>query len=370
MRSSVVLLLILSVLVFPEIIKSDDIAIWASSHSKESFSFVVFGDSRPVAWMGPIPKAFLERVFKEISWIRPDFIIHLGDIIYGFHEPSSRIDKEYEEFIKVYEENAGDVPLLLIPANHELQPSDHSFEKFKELFGNLLYYDFTFGRAHFIVLNTNFPSSMGGGKGRYALINANDGHHEKAMMDWFCEVLEKPASLRFLITHVPKFSIEGEKPYQNANEDFMKKILVKVDAYFAAHRHFLYESEKDGTKLFILGSGGAPLDRLPYACGPQGTFAYMLVEVQGERVSYKTLVPFSIDVTQEENQIIVSNFSPYDLTLRGVDVPSMSVKAFLVREKMKIPIPVRVKVEEAGGRCYVTIELPRRSYVILKSPND
>ncbi len=81
-------------------------------------------------------------------------------------------------------------------------------------------------------------------------------------------------------------------------------------------------------------------------------------------------MPFSIDVTQEENQIIVSNFSPYDLTLRGVDVPSKSVKAFLVREKMKIPIPVRVKVEEAGSRCYVTIELPRRSYVILKSPND
>ena len=82
---------------------------------------------------------------------------------------------------------------------------------------------------------------------------------------------------------------------------------------------------------------------------------------RGEMLSRKTLLPFSIDVIREKNAIIVSNFSAYDLILRSMEIPSRNIRAFLMKEKMRLPISMRVKVVEEGGKCHEIVRLSKRS---------
>ncbi len=360
-----VLLVTLVVLSYSEIIKSDEVSKWAQDHSRSPFTFVVFGDSRPVYMNTPIPRAFLTRVFREISWIDPDFVIHMGDVIYGYNESPSRIDKEMEDFLDVYRKAAGKVPMIVIPANHELQPSEYSFEEFKKNFGNLLYYDFFYGGSHFIVANTNFPSSIRGNLPRYGFENLNDGYHKRKMIDWLGDVIKEKANHTFVITHVPMFSIEGEPRYGNADSRFMK-MIKDVDAYFAAHRHFTYESSTGKTKLFILGGGGATIDRETYANGPEGVYAYLIVDVYGGFVDYNLVVPFSVDVVREGNTVYVINRTTHSITFRGVELRSKPKSAYKLGGKGLSYMPVKVRTRVEGGHIYATVSVPPKSAVVIK----
>ena len=346
-----------------EIIKSDEVANWAEEHSKSPFTFVVFGDSRPVCENTPIPEAFLKRVFKEISWIDPSFVIHMGDVIYGYGESPSRIDEEFSDFLKLYRENAENVPMIVIPANHDVQPSEYSFKKFKELFGKLLYYDFFYGKSHFIILNTNFPKSIRGDLPTYGFENLNDGYHKKKMRDWLREVIKEKAEHTFIVTHVPMFSIKGEHRYKNANKEFMK-IIKKADAYFAAHRHFIYESVSGKTKLFIIGGGGATIDREAYTDGPEGIYAYLVANVNGGYVDYNFVVPFSIDVVRDGKNVYVINRTLHSMLFRGVELDSMPKASFVLKgSHTKF---TKVKVRRENGKMYATVLVPARSVVLIK----
>jgi 3',5'-cyclic AMP phosphodiesterase CpdA len=361
----VLFLVFVSLITIAEIVKSDDVSRWAEENSKDKFSFVIFGDSRPVYANAPLPEAFLKRVFREISWIDPDFIVHLGDIIYGFYEGPERILKEYEDFLNIYRSTVNNVPMLVIPANHELQPSEYSFKKFKELFGNLMYYDFFYGNSHFVVINGNFPSSLRGNRPKYGFYNINDGYHKLGMIDWLREKLTEKAEHTFVLSHVPMFSIEGEGKYKNADDEVMR-IVDGVDALFTAHRHFTYVSSTGKTDLFILGGGGAPLDRDVCAKGPEGVFSYLLVEVDGEDVEYKLLVPFSVDVVREENTVYVINRSTYTLTFKGVKLRTKKIKAFRLGEKIISFIPPKVSLREENGEVFATVKVPPHAAVVIK----
>lgn len=348
---------------FSNVIKSDDVANWADKQSRNPFTFVVFGDSRPVCENTPIPEAFLKRVFKEISWIDPNFVIHMGDVIYGYRESPKRIDDEFSEFLKIYRQNAGKISMIVIPANHDIQPSEYSFEKFKELFGKLLYYDFFYGKSHFIVLNTNFPKSIRKDLPTYGFENLNNGYHEKNMKDWLKEVIKKKSDHTFIITHVPMFSIKGEHKYRHASREFMK-IIKKADAYFAAHRHFIYESSSGKVKLFIIGGGGATIDREAYANGPEGVYAYLIVNVRGKDVEYNFVVPFSIDVVRKGKDVYVINRTLHSITFRGVELNSLPKASFILQEG-RVSL-TKVKVRKEDGKMYASVNVPGRSVVLIK----
>ncbi len=373
-KSIVFLILLITLVVLSDVVKSDDVASWAERNSKNAFSFAVFGDSRPVSRNTPIPKPFLERVFKEISWLNPDFIVHMGDIVFGFGEIGDRLRKEYDDFLSIYRRNAGEIPMIVVPANHELQPGETAYGIFKEYFGNLLYYDFTFGNSHFIVVNTNFPKSIRKFFPKYGFFNFNDGYHEKNTVDWLKDILTVEASHTFVLSHVPLFSIKTEGPYQNAEPKFME-MINGVDAYFTAHRHFTYVSKEGRIKLLIVGGGGTTIDRdvlgkcdfgsYDTVCGPLGVYSYTLVEVLGKGVKYKILVPFSIDVMREGDEIYVINRSPHDLLFRDVRVNSKEIEAQLIFES-GFPMTTKCDVREKNGKYLATVWVPSHAVAVLR----
>jgi len=207
---------------------------------------------------------------------------------------------------------------------------------------------------------------------KYGFYNVNDGVHDLSTVDWTKEVLKKKASHTFVLGHVPAFSALtsdfGEHPKSFAskeNRDEFIKLLVEnnVDAYFAGHKHIIYAQVENGTKFFTVGEGRASLYgpitggyginmgegpdykgvtsdsefdhggwasgyhyNLHFPAGALSIFAYMIVTVDGDEVSYELVVPHSFEVKyvkgndgiSPEAVAIVANRTPYERTFKGL----------------------------------------------------
>ena len=365
-------LLFVSTVVFADIIKTDDAAEWAKKmgQGKTSFSFIVFGDNRGTSPGRKLPTV-LDSMLRDMGYIHPDFIINTGDIMVGYTDTIEQAKEEIQAFVKKIYTHTPDVDFLFVPGNHEA-PSLEISQLFTEYFGKKLYYDFVYGNSHFVMVNTTFPRKWLQKGQKYGFYNVNDGQHELAQIDWTKKVLNLEAAHTFIATHVPVFSALspnfGKHPKSftsKENRDEFLKLLVDkgIDAYFAGHEHVFYARKVNNSLFFTVGGGGAPLygpttggygvnkgegpdyatttfdprfDHGGWAKGyhydlhiPAGAlsiFSYMLVTVDGDKVSYDLLVPQSFDVTYLEgndgvslvSSAEVANRTPYTRTLKGV----------------------------------------------------
>ncbi len=410
----VLLVVIIAVLSLAYVLKSDDVESWAQKTGKEDFTFVVFGDSRPVAPTNPIPKDLLSRIAFEIGIIHPDFVVVTGDMIIGYGDSEEEARKQLQDFISIMDKYAPDVPFIFIPGNHEL--SSGHIDLYREFFGKKLYFDFYYGKTHLIFITTNWPKGYAPGK--YGVFNVNDGEHEKAMVDWLKEVLAKPAVKKIVFGHVPAFSaltpnfeFEHTKSFDNKeNRDEFVKLLVEngVDAYIAGHEHLTYITKKEDTLFITLGGGGAPvyvpvsggyqvnLHVKPYnyvtsdprvefggeasgyhyslhvPAGAMGIFDYMLVSVKGGQTSYRLVVPFSFDMELLESSsklyhVLVTNRTPYDIWAGGVEAvlkgcKDFDVKAYYVdwgRKQKEVEYKIlEKKVYDDGVKVRIAVEVP------------
>ncbi len=368
-RLLVVFLLVLSVLYLAYVVKSDDVQEWAAKHSKDSFTFIVFGDSRPVSPERPLPKDILSRIAFEIGLIHPDFVVYTGDMVIGYGDSEEQYRQQIEEFLSIMNEYAPTVPFIFIPGNHELSPGKDKMEIYREYFGKKLYFDFKFGKAHLIFLTMNWPKGMS--EGKYGFFDVNDGEHERGMVDWFKEVVAQPADVKIVFGHVPAFSaltpnfeFEHTKSFdKKENRDKFVKLLVEnnVDAYIAGHEHLTYITKKGNTLFFTVGGGGAPLytpvsggyqvnthekpyDKVTYdervenggyaagyhyslhvPAGALGIFDYLIVKVDGNKTSYRIAVPFSFNMEVLKNdgrtyEVLITNRTAYDIDVSGVEI--------------------------------------------------
>ncbi|HDM71029.1 MAG TPA: metallophosphoesterase, partial [Thermotogales bacterium] len=133
---SFILIVLLIVSVFSKVIKSDDVGKWATKGvGKDSFTFIIFGDSRPTSPSRPMPDDLLSRILQEISLIHPDFVIHTGDMIVGYTDTLDQAKEEFSSFLKLLYTYAPDVDFLFVPGNHELKPSEEIANLYRKLFG-------------------------------------------------------------------------------------------------------------------------------------------------------------------------------------------------------------------------------------------
>ncbi len=370
--SVTILILLISVWAYAGIIKSDVAAQWAkeAGAGKTSFSFIVFGDNRPTSPARPMPEV-VKVMMKEIGYYHPDFVINTGDMIVGYTDTVEQAREELLGFIKEYYKYAEDVPMVVVPGNHEIRPGD-IVEAYRPLFGKKLYYDFTYGNSHFIMVNTNFPGKWLEKDQKYGFYNINDGEHKLAMADWFKEALKVKANHTFIVQHVPLFSAltpnfgkhpKSFKTKENRDEELNLIMGADVDAVFSGHEHIVYVEKHGDTFFFTLGGGGAPLygtttggynintgegpdyAKLTYdpafenggrakgyhydlhlPAGGFSIFSYMLVTVNGDKVSYELLIPHNMEVTyvkgndgiSPEAVATVANRTPFKRTYRGI----------------------------------------------------
>ena len=203
------------------------------------YSFVIIGDRTGA---GPDSWGVLDRAIREINGWRPDFAVHIGDVIEG-GRGQAEIRGEWGE---AFRHLAGlRVPLFLIPGNHDI-PNAAGYQVWKALFGRT-FQQFDYAGDRFVLLNTE----EGAGS-----IYAGFGDEQLALVDSTFRAAAGRGRV-FIFMHQPAWLFSGDRKEQwSGVEPLLAGRPVRV---FAGHLHLLAGTVRDGVPYCIVGPTGGKL---------------------------------------------------------------------------------------------------------------
>ncbi len=229
---------------------------------KPPFQFAVLGDSRD----GEKVYAYL---IKRILERKPDFIIHLGDMV-----PSPR-ETEWQAFFEASKPIT--LPFFPVVGNHDVSVGSSGDEAYRNQFQlpeGKTYYAFRAGEVLFVVLDSE--------KGRCRI--------SKEQRSWLEGVLSSSKEkFKLAFIHRPLFppldSLKAGRALDKypVDRDNLHGLFLRnrVKAVFEADDHRYDRREEDGILYLISGGGGAPL----YTTQKRGGyFHYVWVSVERERI--------------------------------------------------------------------------------------
>jgi hypothetical protein len=226
------------------------------------FQFAMIGDSRD-------GEKVYTQLMKRILERKPDFLIHLGDIIPKPHE------KEWQAFFEISKPIT--LPFFPVVGNHDVGTGSSGDEIYRKQFflpEGKTYYAFRAGGVFFIILDSE--------KGR--------GRLTTEQWSWLEDILLSSKEIfKLVFIHRPLFlPMDSSKAgraldkYPLERDDLHRLFLEKkVKAVFEADDHRYDRREKDGILYLISGGGGAPLASLKER---GGYFHYVWISVQKERI--------------------------------------------------------------------------------------
>jgi predicted phosphodiesterase len=226
------------------------------------FHFALIGDSRDGEKVyRQLMQRFLER--------KPNFIIHLGDMI---TRPSEKKWKEFFESSKLIE-----IPFFPVAGNHDVGNTPRGEEIYRKQFDlpdGKTFYAFCAGGCLFVILDSEK------GKGKIT--------HEQ--WSWLEDILSSSSEkFKLVFLHRPLFlPVDSFKTGRAMDKypgerDRLHQLFIKtgVKAVFAGDDHRYDRAEKSKILYIITGGGGAPI----YAPKDQGGyFHYVWVSVRSGRI--------------------------------------------------------------------------------------
>jgi hypothetical protein len=227
-----------------------------------SYRFAVLGDSRDG------DKTY-QRLIRHILQRRPDFIIHVGDMI------SQPGEKEWKNFFEISKEI--DISFFPVVGNHEVAGTSRGEEIFRKQFQlpeRKTYYSFQAGEGLFVVLNSER------GKGRII----------DDQWTWLKSVLSSSKErFKMVFLHRPLFpptdSLKwgrGMDRYPEERDNLHRLFLdTGVKTVFSGDDHRYDRREVSRILYLITGGGGSPI----YAFEENGGyFHYVWMKVLKEKM--------------------------------------------------------------------------------------
>ncbi len=257
----------------------------------QPFSFLVFGDSGSASRLQYLLAAQMHK-----PRLQPDFILHVGDLVYG-----GGTRQQYKDRLFVpYRHLLAEMGFWPTCGNHELVGPDER-PPYLDVFE----------------LPENGPPGrpvgreywFGYGAARFAVVDSNKYSDEATLREqvapWLREVLGgSAATWKFVSLHHPPYTAGT----RHAPDERVQRALVPVfeevgvDIVFAGHNH-LYErtlplrdgqvtTPDDGVVYVVTGAGGARLYELPpasarppnHAAGEDGRHSFTHVRIDGRRL--------------------------------------------------------------------------------------
>ena len=241
----------------------------APPREKDSVRFAIIGDTGT----GTSSQYQVGEQLTRARQMFPfEFVIMLGDNIYGSERPQDFVNKFEKPYKALLDAK---VPFYAALGNHD-DPTQRYYKPFN--MNGERFYTFTKGNARFFVLDSNYM--------------------DQAQLKWLEEELSR-ATDRWKIAyfHHPLYS-SGEKHGSEIDlRTQVEPLFMKhgVDVVFAGHEHF-YERIKpqNGIYYFIEG-GSAKLRKGDIAKGPltaagfDTDFTYMLAELGKDAMQFQVL---------------------------------------------------------------------------------
>ena len=257
----------------------DNGPVFESKELTYPYSFVVYGDSRELA--------FYEKtaLISSVITKKPSFVIHLGDMVYCA-DPHQWKNFDFSDgnIIK------SGIPLFPVLGNHEYRNQkdwypphpekqlQYYFDRFKFL-KNKRWYSFTFGNSVFLILDTNTDYSPGSEQHR-----------------WLMDMLKKNASrFLFVACHHPPYS-KGyhDRDAEKSLAQTFEKGPVKPDIVFSGHQHNYERYCEQGVNYIVSGGGGAEQYSIKRSPGdfynqPGDTFHYCKISLSETKTYFEMI---------------------------------------------------------------------------------
>ena len=223
----------------------------------ESFSFVIFGDTRS-------NHDIHAAVARAIQAEGVDFFINTGDLV-----SEGALEEDWDHFFEVEKELLLETPLFPVIGNHD--EDGGNVDIYTRLFapptdssGSERYYAFTYGNTRFIILDNQ---SVGLGR----------PEDHTAQGDWFASELEavsRDESIEhtFVLAHENMYSAKEDRDGDEGLRLWRDEMLEKgVDWVFSGHDHHYVRGVADnGLPFIVTGGGGAGLYDLREECQTHG----------------------------------------------------------------------------------------------------
>lgn len=277
------------------------------------------GESNSPWAVNALANARTEQVISQVAAERPDFTVHLGDMVHPVPgNPGYRTAAE-----RFFTLAAGlGTPLHLVPGNHDAgdkpvrwAPASpigaDSLAAYRETFG-ASHYSFDHQGIHFIVLTT-------------MLINSGS-QAEDEQRQWLLSDLQAHADARIMVfSHYPLFLTEPDEPecYDNTAEpgrSWLIELLhqYEVEAYFCGHVHNFFYNRSGNCDLYVLPSTSfvrhdySELDRVgpgaQYGRDDTARLGHVIVEVHQD--GHRVHLVRSHDETADRARVSMRDDSP------------------------------------------------------------
>ncbi|NOX97936.1 MAG: hypothetical protein GXO98_07770 [Nitrospirae bacterium] len=237
----------------------------------EAFTFVVIGDNRPGGRGDKVtqPPIFY-RAINEINLLDPDFVVILGDLVWGYTADKNLISRMWDGFDAAVAKFK--VPYFLVLGNHDVSNATMQ-QVYLERYGDRFpqFYSFDYKGYHFIILDSDYPWEQ-----------RNNKSITGKQLAWLKKdlVRHQGAKKTFVFLHKPLWS--------NSRSNWLKEVhplLAKygVDTVFAGHAHlYTKDPTRDGVRYLVSGGGGAGMSESEFT---GSFFHYLMITVRGDKIS-------------------------------------------------------------------------------------
>ena len=214
----------------------------------DNFHFAITSDLT-----GGYREGVFEAAVGKINLLQPDFVMTVGDLIEGYTEEESELDRQWDNFDSMVRQL--EMPFFYVPGNHDMCNSA-MLKKWKQRFGRT-YYHFVYKDVLFMCVNTDDPpqdlASSEAGKAEHVY----QGQISDIQVDYFRKVLRDYRDVRWtcVFQHKPLWSEESKEfEVLSKIEDLLKG---RKYTYFAGHQHRYDKTVRHGRTYISLAATGA-----------------------------------------------------------------------------------------------------------------
>lgn len=221
------------------------------------------GGHRPGIWM---------KAVRRLNWLRPNFVVSVGDLIEGYSKDRNELETQWKEFLGFIDQM--EMKFFFVAGNHDLSnPVMH--EVWREHFGPE-WYSFDYRGVHFMCLNSEDP----------------EDHLGDEQLAWIRQDLEEHRDARWtlLFFHKPLW-LNAERAATAGNTDNTQWSQVEAalgerpHTVFAGHVHHYVQYDRRGAKYYHLATtgGASQLRGVPY--GEFDHIAWLTMEKDGPHIA-------------------------------------------------------------------------------------